>query len=604
MKKKLLLFMIGIATATISFSQNPAINFDGSNDYISTTFGGVTGSTDRTFEAWIYIDPTAPASNLCVLDYGTNASGDRNTFMVTGSRKLALFSGGTSGNLSSSNNNDVPVGQWTHVAAVLNGGAGYLYVNGVQVGTGTLAGISTPTTGEDMKIGRRVAGGTLYFKGSIDEVKVYNVARSATDILADMNNEVCTITSSLVAYYRMNDGIINGTNVASTVDLSGGNNTGTLNNFDLTGVASNWTTGPVLNGGFTTSTIVANECSDYTAPSGTVYTTSGQYSETITNAAGCDSIIQIDLTIAPLASSITETTCSSFTSPSGAYTWVSTGVYTDTLLTTAGCDSVVTVDLTIQNYSTTIIGGDCDAYTSLSGNNTWTTSGMYAEVFSTTTGCDSTINYNVTIYTESGSTITTSTCTDYTSPSGVLYSATGVYTETFTNLNGCDSIVTIDLTVVDVVNTVSVTGATLMADLSGATYQWYSCVDANLFIIPGETNQSYTATLNGNYAVEINLNGCMNTSSCTNIDFTGVEEDAINAATIFPNPAVNGFTIDLGQDKANVTIQILNLEGKVIKSYNGLNTNKIVVQEQLPAGAYIIRINHEENIQNLKFIQE
>lgn len=40
------------------FAQN-ALNFDGSNDYVQTTFAGVTGTTPRTFEAWIYVNAGA-----------------------------------------------------------------------------------------------------------------------------------------------------------------------------------------------------------------------------------------------------------------------------------------------------------------------------------------------------------------------------------------------------------------------------------------------------------------------------------------------------------------------------------------------------------------
>ena len=604
--KKTFLLILGMVTTIVTFGQNPAIHFDGTDDYIQTTFGGVTGSSDRTFEAWIYVDPSAPATNLCISDYGTNSSGDRNTFMVTGTRKLACFAGGTNGNLSSSNNNDVPVGQWTHVAFVLDAGTGYLYVDGVQVGTGNLSGVSTPTSGGDFRIGQRVSGGSILFNGLIDEVKVYDIARDSIDIVNDMNDEVCSLPTSLVAYYRMNDGTINGTNTGTTIDYSGNNNTGTLNNFALTGTSSNWGTGPVLNAGFTTSSLVINSCSDYTGPNGTVYTTSGMYNEIIPNAASCDSIIAIDLTIAPLASSIVETACDSYTSPSGTYTWINTGVYTDTLLSNAGCDSVVTIDLTIQSYSTTVIGNDCDSYTSLSGNNTWTTSGTYAENFTTTSGCDSIINYIVTIYGETTATINETICDgeDYTSGSGMVYNTTGAYTETFTNSNGCDSILTINLTVTTVNNDVTISEATLTADLSGATYQWYSCTGTNLFVIPGETNQSYTATMNGDYAVEITFNGCMNTSSCYNIDFTGIESDKLNNVSIFPNPAINGFTIDLGMEASAVSILVIDMQGKVIYSVAQSNVNKVYIDEQLPAGAYFIQVQQEAGIQNLKFIQQ
>ncbi|MDP4934188.1 MAG: hypothetical protein NWR30_05710, partial [Salibacteraceae bacterium] len=52
-------------------SQN-GLSFDGVNDFIQTTFPGVTGTNDRTFEAWVNINPGAVGNNT-ILDYGTNA---------------------------------------------------------------------------------------------------------------------------------------------------------------------------------------------------------------------------------------------------------------------------------------------------------------------------------------------------------------------------------------------------------------------------------------------------------------------------------------------------------------------------------------------------
>lgn len=70
---------------------------------------------------------------------------------------------------------------------------------------------------------------------------------------------------------------------------------------------------------------------------------------------------------------------------------------------------------------------------------------------------------------------------------------------------------------------VTQTGVTLTADQNNATYQWIDC-DNNNSPISGETNQSYTPTVTGNYAVEITLNGCNSVSECVLVDFTGVDE--------------------------------------------------------------------------------
>lgn len=73
------------------------------------------------------------------------------------------------------------------------------------------------------------------------------------------------------------------------------------------------------------------------------------------------------------------------------------------------------------------------------------------------------------------------------------------------------------------INSVTQNGPLLTADTVGSSYQWLDC-DNNYVIINGETNQSYTPAITGNYAVEVTLNGCVDTSACFLVDYTGIEE--------------------------------------------------------------------------------
>lgn len=76
---------------------------------------------------------------------------------------------------------------------------------------------------------------------------------------------------------------------------------------------------------------------------------------------------------------------------------------------------------------------------------------------------------------------------------------------------------------VNSIASVTQTDVTLTADQNNATYQWIDC-DNNNSPISGETNQSYTPTVTGNYAVEVTVNGCTYVSECVLVDFTGVDE--------------------------------------------------------------------------------
>ena len=98
----------------------------------------------------------------------------------------------------------------------------------------------------------------------------------------------------------------------------------------------------------TTETITANVCDSYTSPSGKTWTTSNTYSDTIANTAGCDSVITVNLTVRDKTTeTITANVCDTYTSPSGRHTWFGTGIYKDTIPNAAGCDSILTINLTV-----------------------------------------------------------------------------------------------------------------------------------------------------------------------------------------------------------------------------------------------------------------
>jgi hypothetical protein len=77
---------------------------------------------------------------------------------------------------------------WTHLAATYDGTALRLYVNGVQVSSLNVAGSMPSSTGA-LKLGGNAVWGE-WFKGKIDDVRVYARALTAGEIQADMGNPV------------------------------------------------------------------------------------------------------------------------------------------------------------------------------------------------------------------------------------------------------------------------------------------------------------------------------------------------------------------------------------------------------------------------------
>lgn len=601
----LMSLIVVMSTTNFSYSQNTALNFDGTNDYIETTYSGISGATARTVEAWIKTTVNAVGNQNVIADWGDMALGHRFTFCVLQNNSIRIEIGG-GGVVGTTAVND---GIWHHVAAVYDPSATnkyILYVDGVLETSGNITTTINTSAINNLRIGQRVDG-VNQFEGDIDEVRVFDYARTATQILNDMNAEYCVIPTGLKAYYRLNDGIANATNTGlnTAIDVAGNNYNGTLNNFSLSGTNSNWVTGPVVTGGINGSSLTINSCSNYTSNNGTVYTSTGTYNETYTNSAGCDSILTINLTIAPLTSSINVTACDSYTSPSGNHIWTSDGYYQDTLTAVGGCDSVINVSLDIANYSSTTFVSNCESYTTPDGNNTWTASGQYPVTYTGVAGCDSIITYDLTILSTSSSSISVTACDSYTSPSGNdTWTTSGTYSDIVPNAMGCDSIITINLTITGLDVSVTQIAATLTANLAGATYQWNNCIGAGGVPtpIPGETSQSFTATQNGDYSVTIEQNGCQDTSACYTVDFTSVKESDIVDASIYPNPSQGNFTIELSEIQNSIRINVIDLQGKTVLSKSLNSINKVIINEELTSGIYFVKLETDDKAATYKVV--
>ena len=402
MKKNYFLFLLICLLFQVNNLQGQALNFDGTNDYVQTTYSGIAGSADRTIEAWIKttdnFNPSVGGSQGVLVDYGTFSTGQRFTFNVLWGNAIRLEVGGNgvSGTIA------VNDGNWHHVAVVFlsTGNTVRLYVDGVLDTQGSLTVAANTGTANNVMIGRRVDN-VNYFNGSIDEVRIWNTAKTQAEIQANMNKELCANSNiGLAAYYKLNQGVPGGNNstVTSALDDSGNNNNGTLNGFALSGNASNWIAGATLNtsGNGTTSTFSVTSCDSYTAPSGAVYTFSQTVTDIIPNVLGCDSLMTINLTINN-SQSITQNiaVCDSFVSSTGQ-AYYTTQTIVENLMNINGCDSTVTTFLTINRDEATA---------------------------------------NITV------------CDSYTAPNGQIYTNTQIVSDTFTNIHGCDSIVTLDITI-------------------------------------------------------------------------------------------------------------------------------------------------------------
>jgi hypothetical protein len=220
-----------------------ALNFDGVNDYVVATDND-NSLTAFTIEAWVKWTPSAAT--------------DIQFICGKGGEQMELHTGGDAGangirfipttGVYLDAANILPTGVWTHVAVVYNPSSSLakMYINGVEVtlsdnGSNPL-NTAIANTVTPFYLGSR-CDASYRFKGSMDEVRVWNLVRSQSEIQADMDNAISPSSSGLINYYNFNEGTAGGANTAGSIilpDLTSNGNNGTLTNFALTGTTSNW----------------------------------------------------------------------------------------------------------------------------------------------------------------------------------------------------------------------------------------------------------------------------------------------------------------------------------------------------------------------------
>lgn len=354
-----------------------------------------------------------------------------------------------------------------------------------------------------------------------------------------------------------------------------------------------------------TSTQSASACQSYISPSGNyTWTLSGTYTDTISNTFGCDSIITVNLLIHNTASSITVSACNSYTSPSGNHVWTSGGTYHDTLVNVFGCDSLITIHLAIhQSAITNLAITACNSYTSPSGNHTWTSSGVYYDTIPTVFGCDSIFIIQLGVHQSSSGSLSVTACQSYTSPSGLhAWSASGIYADTLVNTAGCDSVLTIQLTVNTVDVSVTNLSPVLQANALGASYQWLDC-NTGMSALSGAVNQMYTASVNGTYAVQVTQNGCTDTSACITVTNVGLPLIESDMPGVYPNPTSRDLRITCAEHHL-MSASVYNAIGqKVLQVQPGTVTSwQLTIPG--PAGVYFLQLKVDDRIYHYKIAKE
>jgi hypothetical protein len=266
--------LLNLAAAATSPYTNYALEFNSSSDRVNIPNHSdinLGTHTQRTVEAWFKVDDKTRSSKQTIYEEGAGVRG-LNIYIHTDG---TLYGGAWNEPNGESNWDGTWIpwtgaqdNTWHHVAVTLNGGSSVssnavkMYVDGQLINSGNgsqlwahsgniIIGRNGDTkfhTGDDNS-----AGETFY--GDIDEVRIWNVERSASQIAAKKDTILSGNETGLTAYYNFqeNTGII-------------ANDTQTQSNNDGTISGATWTSGPNLvkmnNSLFSDVTINLNNYSD------------------------------------------------------------------------------------------------------------------------------------------------------------------------------------------------------------------------------------------------------------------------------------------------------------------------------------------------------
>ena len=184
------------------------VRFDGVDDYME----GGNGSSLQiqsmiTLEAWVY-HTTSPTNNFAIV-YGSSNNYDYGLVwqQSTGRMILGLKIGGTWADRAYTNS--IPENSWVHIVGTYNGTRAKIYRNGVLDDDQPLTGNINITAGNSLRLGYASAS-NHWWRGSLDDIRIYNYARTQEQIMQDMTGNIGSsdlqTTKEAIAYYKFDEG--------------------------------------------------------------------------------------------------------------------------------------------------------------------------------------------------------------------------------------------------------------------------------------------------------------------------------------------------------------------------------------------------------------
>lgn len=301
-------FSLSFLFASQSVAQNNALAFDGFDDQVVVSGASslLNAGTGLSLTCWVY--PTNASPSFPNFDgiagFRNNTDADFYLLQLTATSVEARFRN------DQGINYDIvapvlTVNTWNHLAFTYDGSQLRIYKNGLVVDS-TFASGTMSAVAQDLRIGNLDFQGTnFWLSGRMDEISVWDRALQPAELSCIGSNGIDVATATgLKLYYRCNQGTAGGANTGiTTLTDATGNSNGTLSGFAMSGTISNF-----VDGALSITSITQFICPDSLLLfNGQLVTAPGIYFDTLTTAAGCDSIIQLNLFSLSVNTGVTQT---------------------------------------------------------------------------------------------------------------------------------------------------------------------------------------------------------------------------------------------------------------------------------------------------------
>lgn len=200
----LLASLVLAATPLVAQRLGDAVTFDGTNDYVQVASGAANldfgGTAPFTVEAWVYV--TGQGTQRGVVTKYNGGVAASWAVLITSDNKVAFKREVPPYDLFGTQT--IYRNSWTHIACTYDGTTMRIYKN-AALDTSAARGAQNSATSVPVVIGAslRNSAAERYFGGSIDDVRIWNYARTQSQIQADFGHPLKGNETGLVGYWRL-----------------------------------------------------------------------------------------------------------------------------------------------------------------------------------------------------------------------------------------------------------------------------------------------------------------------------------------------------------------------------------------------------------------